>query len=661
MRTVRTVFLGVALSLATGAAAQTVDLPSMAGGPGDTVSATISFTAGAQDIASWSIDVGYDRDSLGQVTFPECPVAAGAASPGTIQCSQEASGQTDVFRVGMFTVPSATIGSGDVAIVEFTIPPDATLGTSFDLVLDEAVFFDPAGNKVGGAATVNVGSIDVACPDGESCFSSDPVVGGALDLGAAVVGNEATPNTFLTVFNSSPDTTFDVTDFDGPGLLAFANTAGGITVPTNGSVAFDGADEDAVRCTPALRGANAGSFTLSHDADNGPNPASYDFTCDGLSPNVEVSPIEVTINGSTADATAPTGSFDITNVQDGFSSDATNASLAESGTAEISITDDLTDATIAVGETDTVVLACDNSVADTFSETITLTYDDPLAAGSIEVLVNCNISDVSPGYSSIPAVPGPLDFGSVENGQSATLSIDIGNEDSIGEGAGAELEITGVTLSDTTNYSFDPDPFTATLAAGAANGTESLDVTCNPQSIGDFSGETITVETNDGDQVYDLLCEGTSNAELVVAPAGARDGTLNLGTVAPGSTTSAQLTLSNAGTDPLEVDCDLTNDNGGVIVFDPVPAFPVTLPPNASLTFSGTPPDNGSYSELLECFASEPATAPARGVGDNPTFTTTVTVSGRPLVIPTMSPWGLALMSLMLLLVAGFAGRRMMV
>ena len=652
------------LACAATAQAQTVTISDETSGSPGTQAVTVSYEAGS-DLASFSVRIDFDSALLD-------PQTDTAANPNVDGCLDDLPGT----HTGAFTgCNNPTAGAIALTVTDQlsgTVLPTTGVGTiTFDvasgitpgtIIPIEMTFLsattDTGAALTAGDVTLVDGSITVEIPPGESFYSSTPAIGENVDFGSAVVG-QTTADQIIAVSNLQTDgtTTFDITGASGTngGATIGGTVPGGTaTVPADG-----GATEVdvAFNCTPTARGDQAGTLAIDNDSDNANSSAGYTYACTGLSPNVAVSTATVNISGSTADATAPTGSFDITNVQDGFASNAPNAALAESGTAEISITGGLADATINVGETDTVTLECDNSAAGSFMETITLTYDDPVAAGSIPVTVECDISDIAPGYSSDPAVPGPLAFGQVANGDSSTLPINIGNENSIGSGAQAELEITGATLSDSTNYSFAPSPFTATLAASAPNGTESLEVSCNPQSIGDFSGATLTVETNDGDQVYNLTCEGTSNAELQFTPASAENGTLNLGTVSPGASVRGSLVLSNAGTDPLNVSCTLTNNNGGVIVFDPMPTFPVTLPPDATLTFVGTPPSIDTFEETLECTATEPADV--RGT-DQGTFTTVVSVSGRPLVIPTMSRWSLVVMSLMLLLVGGFATRRMM-
>ena len=103
---------------------------------------------------------------------------------------------------------------------------------------------------------------------------------------------------------------------------------GTATVPADG-----GATEVDVtfECTPNVREGQSGTLAIDNDSDNASPSAAYTYACTGLSPNVAVSTATVNINGSTPDATAPTGSFDITNVQDGFASNAPNAALGETG------------------------------------------------------------------------------------------------------------------------------------------------------------------------------------------------------------------------------------------------------------------------------------------------------------------------------------------
>ena len=667
MRTVKAILFGVFCSFVSVATAQTIDLPSMTGAPGANVNATVSFTAGAQDVASWQIDVMYDRNSLGLVTFPECPVTAGAASPGTIECAQEADGQFDVFRVGMFTAPSAVIGSGDVAIVEFTIPNDAQPGTVFDLTLDDAVFFAPDGTNVSGASTVNIGSVTVECPTGESCFGSSPAPGGTLDLGTEVVGTAATPNTFLTVSNSSSDTTFDVTNFDGPARLSFADTTGGITVPTNGSVDFDNMDQDAVTCTPSTRGNNDGSFTLEHNANNGAaSPVSYDLTCTGLAPNVEV-PASVAISGLVPPAATPSSVLTVTNNDPGDNATSTANDVSVSITTDPDDVFSVVDGgpfDIPANEDQDFVIQCDNSTTTNSTGQATVSYFDPEAGANTSTTVDlsCVISDTAPVYNSDPVPGSTLTMTSDFGVESPAEGIDVNN-------ANTNPDADDLTISSATadNAVFDVSFFAGPYEPGAVAVTDAIEVTCTPEGVGTVVG-TLTVETNDPNEPasgfeYDLECVGTGD-RLTSTPA--FGGTLSLGSVPPGTqagpgTIEFSNNLLEGG---IELDCTKENDPEGIFTFMQIPVdLEIAPQTTATVDVTAVPPEiGGPFDAVLDCQAmvlEEMITDQpfARATQQNQI---TVTVSGRPLVIPTMSRWGLVVMSLMLLLVGGLATRRMM-
>jgi len=651
----KAILLTAAFGLSSAALAQpSITVSSASGMSGDTgLSVTVEFTDTAP-ASTEVIDVRLDLNPAVVANIDLTGCQGNMINGVTVQCSNPNPGQVNIL---VFPFPPMAIDSGTIGTIGFDIDNAAPIGVSpIQFIFEE--YTGPGATDITPNPTDStLGTITVQAPAG-GFYGSTPAPGQELDLGEAVVNSLASPIDTLTVDNASTDA-FDVTGFSSAATELTLPSADPYTIPASGSVAFDGVIEDAVVCTPSAVGANTGSFAVAHDGAGGAtSPVSYDFTCKGLAPNVEVDPIVINLNGQIS-GPAQTATFDVSNLDNvaETTSDAQNVQLTPAGDPQISISDGLTDNILVVDETDTVEVSCSTMSDGMFSSTITVSWDDPETMGTAtqDVTVNCDIANVAPGYSSNPGPMSLLAFGTVENGDtSAAQTIDIGNENSIGMGAGAELDITGATLSDPVNYAFSPDPLTATLPAGAANGTASVDVTCNPQSIGSFPG-TLTVNTNDGDQDYDLSCEGTSNAELSVTPATAVDGTLLLGTVPPNTLVSGSLTLSNLGTDPLEIDCTLTNNNGGVIVGNPWPAFPISIPPDLTLTFDGVPPNVGSFEETLECTVTDPSVT-----GAPDTFSTTISVAGRPLAIPTMSPWALAVMSLMLLLVAGFAGRRMM-
>jgi len=635
--------------LAQNAVSQTLSLTDEAGFPGGApVSVTLSFTEGTA-IEATSFTVTYDGVALGPVDLTNCG-GSGVPSAGVTTTCFSGSAGTITFDVFSST-PGNSIQTGSLGTLGFSIPGSTPPSpTPFPLAFSDVVFADGSGGAVSG--TANDGSITVNAPAG-GFYTSTPAPGSQLNLGEAVVGTPATPVDTLLVENLSADP-FDVTGFPTPPAeLTFPATP--VTVPGNGSFDFSGAN--AITCTPSTVGVNSGTFDVSHDAAGGATtPVNYGFTCTGLAPNVQVAPTSLTLNGAIG-GTPPTASFDVSNPDNGTASDAQNASVADTGVStEVSISDGLTDSVISVTETDSVTVSCSTAAPGTFNETITVAWDDPVGGGQAtqDVTVTCNIANIAPGYTSVPTPGSTLAFGQVVNGQtSAAQTINIGNENSVGTGTQAELQITGAVLSDPTSFSFTPSSaFPITLPEMAPNGTASIDVTCGPDSVGALT-ETLTVNTNDGDQVYDLTCEGTSNAGLVATP-NVIDGSFNLGSVPPNTTASNSITFSNSGTDPLNLTCTLTNNNAGIITSTALPSG-TAIPPDFTITFDGTPPDINTFQETLDCDVDDPTTM----ASPDQTFTVDVAVSGRPLVIPTLSQWGLLLMMLSLLVAGGFAARRM--
>ena len=649
---------------AISAQAQTLTISDETAGSPDTQAVTINYTAGAVDLASFSVRIDYDpaqltpqTDAAANPNVNGCVADLPASHTGAFTgCNNPTPGAIALTVTDQLTgtiLPTTSVGS-----ITFDVAAGLAPGTISPIEMTFLSATDDTGSAlVAGDLALNDGSITISVTPGESFFSSSPVPGSTIDFGSAVVGTATTPDETITVSNLSTDTAFDITAAAGnfavgSGSYSLTSPAIPATVAASGSVDLD------LNCTPGARGNNTGTFTITTDADN-VTSADYPTVCTGLSPNVAAAPLTVTLNG-TVGGTDPSGSFDITNAEDGFASDALNAALSEGAVPEISITDGLTDTTISVNETDAVTVECSAVAAGTFSETLSLQYDDPVAPGGvaqIDVTVDCNIANAFPVYESVPTPGSTLDFGSLVNGNtSGPLGVDVGNSGAVG---GADLNVTGASISgaDAGQFVLTFAPFT--IPAGQSpDGTDDISVICDPDSIGTFSA-SLAVNTDDpaepgGGFSYPLECESTSNAQFSLAPA-VQDGVLSLGTVAPGTTASGTLTFSNAGTDPLTVTCDaLTDDNGGVITANPDP-ISFTLPPDSGVvTFEGTPPEVGTFEELL-------ANCTVTGDGfTTQNFDVTVAVSGRPLVIPTMSRWGLVVMSLVLLLVAGVAGRRML-
>jgi len=641
---------------AIGAQAQTLTISDELASSPDTQAVAINYTAGATDLASFSVRIDYDpaqltpqTDAAANPNVNGCVADVPASHTGAFTgCNNPNPGAIALTVTDQFSgtvLPTTSVGS-----ITFDVAAGLAPGTVSPIEMTFLSANDDAGTPLAaGDLTLNDGSITIQVPAGDGFYASTPAAGGLLDYGSAVVGNAATPADTLNVQNPSPDTAFNITGFGGgAGVLAFPGGTP-ITVPFGGNVDVN------IACTPSARGDNGGSFTVAHDAANGAtSPVSYDFDCAGLSPNVNVPAGPVSISGLTVDPNPLTADFNVTNPDDGFTSDAMNVTAAAAGDAEISVAP-AGPLTIATNGSQTFTVSCDNSSEGSFTSVITIEWDDPVSGGTASETIDaeCDVSSAIPSFDSDPGAPGPLAFGTVTNGTtSAPLGIDVFN-DGVGPSPNSDLTISNVTTDDA--------QFDATLVnAGPfevgdpADGTNDIEVTCQPDAGAGAIAGTLTVE-HDGDDsptLFDLTCQGESDGRLDSTPA--PGGVLNLGVVPPQtSTPEGFIDFSNSGSfDDITVDCTVT-DTAGVFTFTPDP-IDFTIGPGGteSVGFQCTPPSPDNFSADVACT-----------IGGDPTTTTadySVVCSGQPLVIPTMSRWGLVVMSLMLLLVAGLAGRRML-
>jgi len=635
---------GAALLASAGAFADIdITVNGASGGVGSTVVITYDYSAlDADDVGGFQFDIDYDPASLTPTDISNCGNNRPASHNAS--CTEPNGPGNGKIRtlIADFTAPTDEITPFNIpSFGQFTFQIDQP-GTH-TLTFNGAVGSDTAGgnvNMTGTDATIT-GSIT-----GAAGYSSTPASGATIDLGPTPVGSTVAGAGVVTV-SEIGDQQLDVTGFPSTSTDIAVTTAP-FSIPDGGAPV--GVD---IECTPSTRGNISGNVEFTNNSINQP-AANYDVLCQGESPNVAVSTTTINLSGVIG-GTNPTGSFDITNADDGFTNAATNAVLAEGMTPEISITDGLTDATIQVDETDGVTVECDTTTSGMFSEDITLTFDDPnegSGTGTRTVTVNCDIANAVPSFAGSPAAPGPLNFGTVTNGTtSAPIGIDVSN-DGVGPSPASDLNIASAVVSDpqfavTVN---DSGPFVVGDPAVA----DAVEVTCTPDAgtTGSFTG-TLTINHNGDDDptTYNLECAGQTDATFSSTPPDG--GNLNLGIVPPVTMTPpGDITFSNGGSvDSYDVDCTVT-DPDGVFTFSPDPiSFTVAPGGSQAATFQCTPAAPQIYQADVACTVTGADVASANY---------TVTCAGQPLVVPTMNRWGLILMALVLLALGGFAGRRMM-
>jgi len=502
---------------------------------------------------------------------------------------------------------------------------------------------------------IDEGSVTVEVPAGESFYSSNPDIGANLDFGSGVVGSSAGVEA-IAVQNLQDDgsSDFDITAAGGTSTgatIAVPSPAFPQTIPANGGVTTQNINFE---CTPTARGDQSGTLTITNDSDNAGPEAGYTFDCAGLAPNVQVPAGPVMISGLTVDPNPLEATFDVTNPDDGFTSAAENVTATATGDAEISVAP-AGPLMIATDGSQTFTVSCDNSSDGTFTSTITIEWNDPVSGGTASDTIGaeCDVSNAVASFDSVPTAPGPLGFGTVTNGTtSSPLGIDVFN-DGVGPSPESDLTISNVTTDDA--------QFDATLVnagpfevGNPADGTDDIEVTCEPNAGAGSIAGTLTVE-HDGDDsptLFDLTCQGESDGNFDSAPA--PGGTLDLGVVPPNETTQeGVINFTNDGSvDDIAVDCTVS-DPAGTFTFTPDP-IDFVLAPGATeqAGFQCTPPTPSSFEATVSCaIDGDPGTTSAQY---------TVLCSGQPLVVPTMSRWGMLLMVLLVLGLGGIVGRRMM-
>ncbi len=621
------------------------------GAVGGTVTIMYDYVADdSDDVGGFQFDLTYDPVALTPTDVSMC--GNNAPATHTAACTEPGGVGNGTIRTLLadFAPPTAEImptAIADFGQFTFMINQPGTHTLTFTNGTGADVNAMPVAIN-GNNATITGNIV------GAAGFASTPAPGSTIDLGIGIaVGDNISLFPAVTVMEIG-DMALNVMapSFGG---TEFASTTGAFSIPNDDVVVSVDVE---VNCTPAARGIRTDTMTLMNNSVNEPN-ASYDLTCIGLSPNIVVAPLVINLNGIIGMAN-PSDSFTITNAQDGFTFMASNASLAESGTAEISITDGLTNGTIDIDETDTVTVECSTAAPGMFTETITFQWDEPNPAGGFtpttqDIVVNCEIINEIAEYVSVPAEGSTLDFGLVLNGStSAALGIDIGNTntDAVPNGT---LSITGASIAgpDAGVFALVTDPTGDTFANDEdPDGTPDAEVTCSPTDGFSTFTATLTITSNDPDtpHTYPLTCEGDSDEGFDSDPP--PGSTLDLGFLLPGMDTNGTIIMFNTGTtDPIAVDCSLSGDPELTLVS---PTFPINIGPGASTNtvINCAVPSPGLFTATLSCNVTGVAGAQIA----TPSYD--IRCTGAAVEVPTLSRFGLIAL-VMTLMLGGFVAFRL--
>ena len=279
----------------------------------------------------------------------------------------------------------------------------------------------------------------------------------------------------------------------------------------------------------------------------------------------------------------------------------------------------------------------------TAPQTVDLTWD---TAGTFTPTTSTDgsISITAGPQSELTLTPDPMAFGTVDLGNMpATDTFTLENV------GAADANISSVSLGGPdAEFTIAADNCTGTLAAGA---TCTVDIEFNAGANGSYSNQLdIASDANvNPNPSANITGSASSVASLSVNPA---FGPVNLGQGLPGSTLTANGSISNSGSADGDFTCTLTGDPEISTTPSPLSG---TVPAGGSADFSISCalPTSGvegdSYSATLECSGDN-------GFGGTHEISCGVT-EREPLAVPTMSKIGLGVLALLMVMIGGLTVR----
>ena len=318
-------------------------------------------------------------------------------------------------------------------------------------------------------------------------------------------------------------------------------------------------------------------------------------------PDIELDPTSLTY-GQVAVGSSLTMSATISNVG---TADLELGTLTVIGTSEFAITVDPSGGVLAPGNATEVFV--EYSPVDTGSD-------------SAQVEIPSNDPDENPIYLDLNGAELPLpdidvdplvvDFGDVDVNTSSTLSVDVSNLGS------ATLNVTGVTLAGTSEFSYATGALPGSLGVGAST---VVYVTYAPVDDAADSG-TLTFDSDDPDEpsvVVTLLGGPTPVPDIDVDP-----WTVDFGTIKVNDSDTAWVTIYNHGDADLDLySCTRSGDPNFTILTNPAGTL-VAPGGSTQMEIGFYPTANLSYGAMIDIASNDPfdpmVTVDLMGAADSP-------------------------------------------
>jgi len=412
----------------------------------------------------------------------------------------------------------------------------------------------------------------------------------SLDFGAVTVGNTSAVQTVTVKNTGTADLNIGSLLTTGGFSIQSDNCSGATVAASGGSCTVD------VVFEPTADGALTGTLSIPSDDSSIPN---VDVALSGTGtsvsePNISVSPAAKSFGNVTVGDTSATQTFTVSNTG---TADLNIGSVTKTG--DFSITADNCSGAIVAAQSGscTVDVVFEPGSDGALTGKLSIPSNDPdtpfdVALSGTGVAAAANAQKIS-------VKPTSLDFGKVVVGDtSAPQIVTVAN---IGT---ADLMVTNVTKNGDFTVTATNCPLDGILVPGASC---TADVVFKPESLGDLTG-TLFIYSDDPDaSVVDVELSGTGiptpAPDISVSPV-----SLDFGSVIIGNTSPQTVTVTNAGSAPLNVGTLAVTGSDYSIANDSCSGSAVAVSGNCTVDVVFAPSSEGAGTGTLSIPSDDPDT-----------------------------------------------------
>ena len=594
------------------------------------------------------------------------------SSAQTVTISNDGSDGIDMSVTGLSFPSGFARSGGTCGTTPFTLSDgqSCTVGVVFSPVA--VTSYSGSFSVTSDAASTTNGSVSLSgdgipAPDGSLSISPS-----TYNFGDVVANSDTGTQTFTVTSNGGAGSivTFGTGSFSvtGTGASQFeitTNTCSGTL--SNGdtcsiTVTFEPTSQGVFSATLNVSGSDANSASVSETAalsgtgapppsgDLSISPTSYDFGGVVANQGTDTQTFTITSSGET-DSYVDISTVSVTGASAGdFSVTSNNCIgvLNQGSTCEIEIT---FEPTSVAADSGTLTVGGTDANSDASNATASLDGEGtPFPAGELTIS------------------PTSYDFGSLlSSSESDTQVFTISSTGDAGS------EVSGLTVSFSTSpsfYSITANDCGSTLAQGSScSVTVKFEPTLSLQ-------ENITLEaegTDDNSDAVsvsaDITGVGVTEARPTASPDGSGVNGVSLTKVVDATGAAAfEIEFGNEGNDTYEIACSYASGPLDPTIFSVTPSLPTLVAPSGSVTVTAGCAllDTETYQATLVCGRVmdriKPPAPSSAGDASSPTefeiFTYNLTCIGDATPIPATNRWGLMILALLMLTLAGWGAFR---